>query len=111
MPFYQIGAEQGFLPAPVELTELLMAPAERADVIMDFTNIPVDTEDNFVNLGPDEPFGGGVPGIDFDPADPDSTGQVMQFRVKAATSPDTNHTTHGSRTSCGRTSWSTRCPH
>ena len=33
------------------------------------------------NLGPDEPFGGGVPGGDFDPADPGSTGQVMQFRV------------------------------
>ena len=90
MPFYQIGAEQGFLPATVQLNELLMAPAERADVIMDFTNIPVGTEIILQNLGPDEPFGGGVPGVDFDPADPGSTGQVMQFRVKAATSADTS---------------------
>jgi spore coat protein A len=89
MPFYQIGAEQGFLPAPVQLNELLMAPAERADVIMDFTNIPVGTQILLLNLGPDEPFGGGTPGVDFFPADPASTGQVMQFRVKAATSPDT----------------------
>jgi len=81
MPFYQIGAEQGFLPAPVQLNELLMGPAERADVIMDFTDIPVDTEIVLQNLGPDEPFGGGIPGTDFDPADPDSTGQVMLFRV------------------------------
>ncbi|MDX1437571.1 MAG: multicopper oxidase [Anaerolineales bacterium] len=88
MSFYQLGAEQGFLPGTVELKELLMAPAERADVIMDFTNVPVGTEIILQNLGPDEPFGGGIPGIDFDPAHDDSTGQVMQFRVKAATSPD-----------------------
>jgi FtsP/CotA-like multicopper oxidase with cupredoxin domain len=90
MPFYQIGGDQGFLPETVQLTELLMAPAERADVIMDFTNIDVGTEIILLNLGPDEPFGGGTPGVDFDPADPASTGQVMQFRVKAATSPDTS---------------------
>jgi FtsP/CotA-like multicopper oxidase with cupredoxin domain len=90
MTFYQIGGDQGFLPTTVELTELLMSPAERADVIMDFTNVPVGTEIILQNQGPDEPFGGGVPGVDFDPADPDSTGQVMQFRVKAATSADTS---------------------
>jgi spore coat protein A len=88
MPFYQIGAEQGFLPATFQTNELLMAPAERADVIMDFTNVPVGTEVILLNIGPDEPFGGGVPGLDFDPSDPDSTGQVMQFRVKPATSVD-----------------------
>lgn len=87
-PFYQIGGDQGFLETPVQLTELLMAPAERADVIMDFTNVQVGTEIILQNLGPDEPFGGGTPGIEFDPADTASTGQVMQFRVKAATSPD-----------------------
>jgi FtsP/CotA-like multicopper oxidase with cupredoxin domain len=65
-----------------------MSPAERADVVMDFTNVPVGTEIILKNLGPDEPFGGGTPGVDFDPADPASTGQVMQFRVKAATSTD-----------------------
>ncbi|MDX1417314.1 MAG: multicopper oxidase domain-containing protein, partial [Candidatus Promineifilaceae bacterium] len=89
-PFYQIGSDQGFLPDTVQLNELLMAPAERADVIMDFTSIPVGTEIILLNLGPDEPFGGGIPGVDFDPAHEDSTGQVMQFRVKAATSTDTS---------------------
>jgi len=90
MPFYQIGSDQGFLPETVQLTELLMAPAERADVIMDFTNVPANTEIILQNIGPDEPYGGGIPGLDFDPADPNSTGQVMQFIVKAATSPDTS---------------------
>ena len=70
MPFYQIGGDQGFLPTTVQLNELLMAPAERADVIMDFTNVPAGTEITLLNLGPDEPFGGGTPGVDFDPADP-----------------------------------------
>jgi FtsP/CotA-like multicopper oxidase with cupredoxin domain len=59
---------------------LLMGLAERADVIVDFTNVPVGKY-VLANVGPDEPFGGGVPGIDFDPADPDSTGQIMQFDV------------------------------
>ncbi len=39
-----------------------MAPAERADVIVDFTRVPVGTELFLINEGPDEPFGGGVPG-------------------------------------------------
>ncbi len=39
------------------------------------------------NLGPDEPFGGGVPGVDFDGADPATTGQILQFRVVPALAP------------------------
>jgi spore coat protein A, manganese oxidase len=36
--FHQIGTDGGFLPAPVRLTDLLIAPAERFDVIIDFSN-------------------------------------------------------------------------
>jgi len=88
---WQIGNEGGFLSAPVNITAmgntLLMALAERADVIVDFSNVPVG---NYVlgNLGPDEPFGGGIPNVDFDAADPLSTGQVMEFRVVPAIAPD-----------------------
>jgi FtsP/CotA-like multicopper oxidase with cupredoxin domain len=85
---WQIGNEGGFLAAPVNLTanhghRLLMGPAERADVIVDFTNVPLG---NYVlgNVGPDEPFGGGLPGVDFDAADPETTGRVLQFRVVPA---------------------------
>jgi FtsP/CotA-like multicopper oxidase with cupredoxin domain len=89
---WAIGNEGGFLAAPVDLTatnnnQLLMGLAERSDLIVDFTNVPTG---NYVlgNVGPDEPFGGGIPGVDFDPSDPESTGQVMQFNVVPATSPD-----------------------
>ena len=89
---WMIGNEGGFLAAPVNLTadhgnRLLMAPAERADVIVDFSNVPAG---NYIlaNVGPDEPFGGGVPGIDFAVADSSTTGQVMQFRVVPASAAD-----------------------
>jgi FtsP/CotA-like multicopper oxidase with cupredoxin domain len=89
---WQIGNEGGFLAAPLNLTagnrnRLLMGLAERADLIADFTNVPVG---NYVlaNVGPDEPFGGGEPDEDFDASDPDSTGQIMQFRVVPAVAAD-----------------------
>ncbi len=81
LPFWQIGAEGGFLPAPVQLPHLLMAPAERADVIVDFTGMAPGTRIYLINEGPDEPFGGGESGDDFDYADPNTTGQVMLFEV------------------------------
>ena len=86
--FWQIGAEGGFLPAPVERARLLMAPAERADVIVDFSELPVGAEVLLRNVGPDEPFSGGEPDGDFEPADPDTTGQVMLFRVVRRVGPD-----------------------
>ena len=89
---WQIGNEGGFLAAPVNITtghgnRILMGLAERADVIVDFTNVPVGSH-VLGNVGPDEPFGGGEPDEDFDSADPDSTGKIMQFRVVAAVAPD-----------------------
>jgi spore coat protein A len=35
--FYQIGTDQGLLPAPVQLTRLTLAPAERADILLDLS--------------------------------------------------------------------------
>ncbi|GAA1057819.1 multicopper oxidase [Agromyces luteolus] len=89
---WQIGNEGGFLAAPVNITadhgnRMLLGLAERADVIVDFTNVPVGTH-VLGNVGPDEPFGGGVPGLDFPEADPDSTGQVMAFVVGPAAAAD-----------------------
>lgn len=82
LPFWQIGGDGGFLPAPEERTELLIAPAERIDMIVDFSGLEGQTV-TLLNIGPDEPFGGGEPGVDFDPSDPGTTGQVMQFRISA----------------------------
>jgi FtsP/CotA-like multicopper oxidase with cupredoxin domain len=94
---WDIGNEGGFLSAPVNLTaqngnRLLMGLAERADLIVDFTNVPVGSY-VLSNVGPDEPFGGGEPAEpdepgDFDAADPETTGQVLQFRVVPAVGTD-----------------------
>ncbi|MFB7918867.1 multicopper oxidase family protein [Streptomyces sp. NPDC056061] len=89
LPFWQIGSEGGFLPSPVRLDHLLIAPAERADVIVDLTSVPAGTELYLINEGPDKAFQGGKAGTDFPPADPDTTGQVMKFEVGVLTTPDT----------------------
>lgn len=84
-PFHQIGSDGGLLPSVATQTQLLMGPAERADVLLDFSGFAPGTRLYLVNLGPDEPFGGGEPGVDFAAADPATTGQVMAFRVVADT--------------------------
>lgn len=123
IPFYQIGAEQGFLPKVVKVmtgtavalpgngTEpaaactmganladphcergLLMAPAERPDVIVDFSGLPPGTRVHMINTGPDVPFGG-FPLAAADLASQAGTGQIMEFNVvapTAATPPDTS---------------------
>ncbi|SDH47513.1 bilirubin oxidase [Sinosporangium album] len=85
LPFWQIGSEGGFLPAPVRLDHVLLAPAERADVLVDFTGIPDDTELYLINEGPDSPFQGRP---DTPPADPATTGQVMKFVLKPLAAKD-----------------------
>jgi len=62
---YQIGSDQGLLPAPVALKSSLLAPGERADLIIDFTGLA----GRQIALKNDAFF-------------------VMQFRVHPATSPD-----------------------
>jgi FtsP/CotA-like multicopper oxidase with cupredoxin domain len=89
---WAIGNEGGFLAAPVNITadhgnRLLMGLAERADLIVDFTGVEPGNH-VLANVGPDEPFGGGIPGVDFEPSDPASTGQIMQFRVGPALTTD-----------------------
>ena len=90
---WMIGSEGGFLREPVNISSatgagrLVLGLAERADMIVDFTDVP---EGEYVlgNVGPDEPYGGGEPGDDFEPSDPETTGVIMQFRVVAATGTD-----------------------
>ncbi|WP_240646082.1 multicopper oxidase family protein [Georgenia sp. SYP-B2076] len=89
---WQIGADGGFLTAPVDLTgrhrgRLLLGPAERADLVVDLTEVPAGRH-VLTNLAPDEPFGGGEPGEAFEVADPGTTGQVLELRVVPARGPD-----------------------
>ena len=104
IPFFQIGAEQSLLPQVVEIVTgkatplvpgvalwdrvngpfkdqaLLMGLAERADVLVDFRGLKNGTIIRMFNTAPDAPFGG-FPDV---PADPATSGQVMQFRVNSA---------------------------
>jgi len=71
LPFWIIGMEQSLLPAPVLANTLLLAPGERADVIIDFAGLSKST---IVTLKNDAkaPFPGGQGG---------DVNQVMQFQV------------------------------
>jgi spore coat protein A len=51
MSFYQIGSDGGLLPEAVKLEKLLLAPAERADLIMDFSEL----QGEIVTLSNDAP--------------------------------------------------------
>jgi FtsP/CotA-like multicopper oxidase with cupredoxin domain len=70
------------VPVPSAAAEqaLLVAPSERADVIVDFSGFEDGDLIAVFNTAPDAPFGG-FPDI---PADPGTTGQVMMFRVNSA---------------------------
>jgi len=70
--FTQIGSEGGLLPEPVTLDELLIAPAECADVIVDFAG----REGQFITLTNDAP-------APFPTANPNAPTlpEIMQFRV------------------------------
>ena len=90
---WQIGNEGGFLAAPVNLTadnsnQLLMGLAERADLIVDFTNVPVRVSTSSPTSARTSPSAAASPRDDFDIADPDTTGQIMEFRVGPAVAPD-----------------------
>ena len=39
LPMWLIGTEQGLLPRPVKMNKIVIAPAERADVIVDFAGL------------------------------------------------------------------------
>jgi spore coat protein A len=98
--FYQIGTDNGLLPTPVPLTRLLLAPGERADVVVDFAG---KNQIYLRNFGPDEPFKGlnpdgnnndGMGGV-VPPADPATTGQVMMFDVSLPLDPGVPDATVG----------------
>jgi spore coat protein A len=70
-PFVQIGTEGGFLPDPVPLdgskgATLLLAPAERADLIVDFSDVPAGSILILYNDAA-APFPDGDPAVDYYP--------------------------------------------
>lgn len=73
LPFTQIGVDGGFLRRSVVLSEILLAPAERADVIIDFTGLEGATFTLTNNARTPFPDGADEPDT--------NTGVIMQFRV------------------------------
>jgi spore coat protein A len=63
LAFHVIGSEQGLLPAPVKKQDLLIAPGERFDVIVDFTGLPLGTRITVKNNAPAPYPSGGMPDL------------------------------------------------
>ena len=79
MAFTQIGTDGGYLAAPALMNQLLIAPGERADIMVDFSKIKVGTKILLTNDAK-APYPNGTP------ANPKTVGQIMQFTVVPATS-------------------------
>jgi spore coat protein A len=75
VPLEQIGSDGGFLPKPSTFNKLLLGPAERADVIVDFSSLSGKT----VTLSNDAPAP--YPGWVFAHVAPPRLLELMQFRV------------------------------
>lgn len=71
----QIGTDDGFLPVPVEMHQLLIGPGERKDIIIDFSKQSLQGKTIILGNNARTPFPKG------EPPDPHTTGQMMAFRV------------------------------
>ncbi len=73
LPFHQVGTELGLMDAPVGLNHLILAPGERADLVINFAGLAQQTitVGNSANI----PFPNG------DPVDPLTAGKIMAFKV------------------------------
>jgi spore coat protein A len=85
LPFIQIGTDGGFLKSGASLTSLLVAPGERADVLVDFSSLKTGDKVIIKNDAP-APYPDGMPGDTI--GDPtlagfkNTVGQIMQFTVQ-----------------------------
>ena len=73
--FTQIGSDQGLLPSPVPLNQMLIGPGERREVILDFSNPSLWGQTIILYNNGKTPYRAGKP------TDPRTTGRIMAFRV------------------------------
>lgn len=76
LAFIQIATDGGLMPAPVTLEELVIAPGERAEILIDFSDLLVGSQLIMKNDAP----------VGFSPSKPplkpdDPTTDIMQFSV------------------------------
>ena len=72
--FQVVGSDGGLLGSPVSVTELIMAPAERYDVVVDFSKSAVGTVDALTNTDGSSPL----------------ITDLVEFRVKNAVTDDSS---------------------
>lgn len=89
-PLQQIGTDGGLMGVPVPVTPegLILAPAERADLVVDFSAFPDGTDLTWVNVAVAPYDGTAIAGA---PGTPDAANRVpfpnvMQFRVRGTPS-------------------------
>lgn len=74
LSFTLIGGDKGLLPNPVKRDEILLAPGERADVLIDFSRLPLGSKIYMTNDAR-------APYPDGEKPDPETTGQIMRFTI------------------------------
>jgi FtsP/CotA-like multicopper oxidase with cupredoxin domain len=75
---WQIATDAGYLDAPVALKSLVLAPGERAELIVDFRR--AKRESTILTNNAKSPYPVGTP------ADPRTVGQILQFRIEEGSS-------------------------
>jgi spore coat protein A, manganese oxidase len=73
--FWQIGSDQGLLTSPVQMNQMLLAPGERKEVVIDFSDPALWGQTIIVRNNAKSPYRKGQT------VDPKTTGQIMAFRV------------------------------
>jgi spore coat protein A, manganese oxidase len=73
--FTQVGSDQGLLPSPVQLDQILIGPGQRKEVVIDFSNPSLWGQTIILRNNAKTPYPTGRP------VNPGTTGQVMAFRV------------------------------
>jgi spore coat protein A len=71
----QIGTDQGFLYSPVSMNQLLLAPGERKDIILDFSAPALRGQTIILRNNAKAPYPKG------DASDPQTTGHIMAFKI------------------------------
>jgi len=74
LPFWVIGSEGGLLPAPAQMSSLVIGTGERFDVIVDFTGIPLGSTVMMTNDA-NTPYPGG---------DPTAVPELMKIKINTA---------------------------
>ena len=73
--FNQIGSDQGFLYAPFAIDQMLLAPGERKDIVLDFSDPALWGQTIILKNNAKTPYPRG------EAPDPQTTGRIMAFRI------------------------------